>query len=285
MSWAQAIPAIVQIGSQIGSQVMGLFGSKSSADSAQVSYNYSKLLQENQYELNRKTRQTFYQDTRQSLEEAGYNPLLALNQSNSNASYGASMNVTDPRTERLQNKLATLGAVSQAYSNSAQANLHNKNAFATVLNALNNTNQTNANVGLLNSQAQGQQIQNFIQNATGLQTAMATLKNIKAQTSNYHSQNLLNNAQIKVANATANLVSNQAQNVGYSNVVSSAQAQWYKNHPKLAQFGIGAQNFGTPVSNAVHSAKSAMSGLNSGNPFNGPQNVQNAVKVLGALIK
>lgn len=95
----------------IGSNFMGLFGS--SSNSAKKSFEYSKALQQHQYELERKSRQTAYQDTRQSLEEAGYNPLLAVGQQSGSLPVGNQMSVTDPETERLQNSVALANAIAE----------------------------------------------------------------------------------------------------------------------------------------------------------------------------
>ena len=87
------------IGTVIGSiaaalpGILGMLGG-SSANSGLDSFKYSKALQENQYELNRKTRQTAFQDTRSDLEKAGFNPLLAVGSQSQGGSFGASLNST-----------------------------------------------------------------------------------------------------------------------------------------------------------------------------------------------
>lgn len=227
------------IAGAIGSLV-SMFGG--GANSAMLSLEASKELQEHQYNLNRKTRQTAYQDTRQSLENAGYNPLLAVGQQAQGGTFGASLNVQDPKAEQLANRLQTLQTLSQTHINSAQANLANKNAFSTVINALNNTKNTNAQVAQMNAQTIGQQIQNNIQNATGMQTAQATLNNIKANTTNTQAQTALNKAQTTVAQNTAKMVTQQANLLGqqatfqnYQNQSAQAQANWFKQHPQAAQ--------------------------------------------------
>ena len=111
------------VGSALGSLAASFFGGDS--DSAKQSYLYSRALQQHQYELNRKTRQTAYQDTRYSLEQADYNPLLAVGQQANGGTFGATMNVTDPKTENLQNALSVAQANSAIRLNSAQARLAN----------------------------------------------------------------------------------------------------------------------------------------------------------------
>lgn len=98
------------------SSVMGLFG-----NSAKQSYKYSKKLQEHQYALERQSRQTAYQDTRQSLEAAGYNPLLAVSDQSGSLPVGNQMSVTDPATERLTNGIALASAIADLKLKKAQA--------------------------------------------------------------------------------------------------------------------------------------------------------------------
>ena len=106
----------------LGVQTMGLLSSIfGDSNSAAASLAASMALQNHQYELNRKTRQTAYQDTRYSLESAGYNPLLAVGQQAQGGTFGASLSVQDPKSENLQNALATAQMASQAKLNSAQA--------------------------------------------------------------------------------------------------------------------------------------------------------------------
>lgn len=101
---------------QGGSSLMGLFG----GNSAKKSFEYSMALQQHQYDLERKSRQTAYQDTRQSLEAAGYNPLLAVGQQSGSLPVGNQMNVTDPATEKLQNSIALANAIADIKLKKAQ---------------------------------------------------------------------------------------------------------------------------------------------------------------------
>ncbi len=105
----------------MGGKLMGLFGS--SSNSAAKSFEYSKALQQHQYELERQSRKTYYQDARSSLEAANYNPLLAVTGGSSAASLpvGNQMSVTDPKTERLQNGLALANAIADINLKKAQA--------------------------------------------------------------------------------------------------------------------------------------------------------------------
>lgn len=255
--------AIGLAGAILPSLLGGLFGG-SSANSGLDSYKYSRALQEHQYELNRKSRQTSYQDTRYDLEQAGYNPLLAVGQQSNGGTFGSTLNTQDPKSERLQNLLSSMQTASGVHLNSSQAVLNNRNGLATIQNALNNTNQTNANIGLINQQAIGQGIQNNIQSAYGMANMYHTIQNLIAQTGNYKAQSALAHAQVPVAKAltnvytnTAHLVNAQTQGQLSNNVVSARQAQWVKSHPVLSGFGIGMQNVGVPLTTSAVSAVGA----------------------------
>ena len=146
---------------------MGLFSSlfgDSGANSARMSYEYSKALQKHQYELNRKTRQTAFQDTRQSLEEAGYNPLLAVGQQSQGGTYGAGISVQDPKSENLQNALAMANYATQAKLNSAQAFNQIRQGQLTTAQANNLISQSRLNsaqTALSNLQSNAQAINNL----------------------------------------------------------------------------------------------------------------------------
>lgn len=69
-------------GALIGATALGgLFGAGSSALSGLMNYKSAKKLQQHQYDLNRKALREQYQNTRYSLTQAGYNPLLAVGSS------------------------------------------------------------------------------------------------------------------------------------------------------------------------------------------------------------
>lgn len=263
-----AINAAIGIAGALLPSLLGGLSGGSSANSGLDSYKYSRWLQEHQYELNRKTRQTSFQDTRYDLEQAGYNPLLAVGQQSNGGTFGATLNTQDPKSERLQNLLSSIQTASGVHLNSSQAVLNNRNGLATIQNALNNTNQTNANIGLINQQAIGQGIQNNIQSAYGMANMYHTIQNLIAQTGNYKAQSALAHAQIPVAKAlssvytnTAHLVNAQTQGQLNNNVVSARHAQWINNHPILSGFGLGMQQVGVPTGQTVAPLVGAGAGI------------------------
>lgn len=186
-----------------------LFGSDSGSNSAYQSYLYSRELQQHQYDLNRKTRQTAFQDTRHSLTEAGYNPLLAVGQQSQGGTFGATMNVQDPKTENLQNYLGIASLFNQMRLNSAQAYNQYKQGQLTTAQANNLISQSRLN---------------------SAQTSLTNLQQNAQAINNLHlpqvlkSQIRLNNntAQAQLINANANQVSAQANQMNsYTNRINA----------------------------------------------------------------
>ena len=170
----------------------------SGSNSAERSLADSIALQDHQYKLNRKTRQTAFQDTRKSLESAGYNPLLAVGQQAQGGTFGAGLQQTDPRTENLQNVLQSANIASQTRLNSAQAYNQFKQGQLTTAQANNLISQSKLN------SAQ--------QSLTNLQSNAQAITNLHLPQT-LKSQIKLNNnlAQAQMINATSNQVSSQAQ--------------------------------------------------------------------------
>lgn len=208
--------------------ILSLLSSAFSANSAGHSLKASKALMERQYELNRLTRQTAYQDTRQSLVEAGYNPLLAVGQQSQGGSFGASLSVQDPKSENLQNALTSANLASQTKLNSAQAYNQIQQGQLTTAQANNLLSQSKLN---------------------SAQTALTNLQQNAQAINNLHlpqvlkSQIKLNNntAQAQLINANANQVSAQANmmNAGsnrmnaHTNSAVGASQQWRNYNQSL----------------------------------------------------
>lgn len=246
--------------------VMSLFGNKS--NSALQSFEYSKALQQHQYELNRLTRQTSFQDTRQSLEEAGYNPLLAVGNQSNGGTFGASLNVTDPETENLQNRLAKVSALvniaqqrSQAQVNSANAALAQEQSKATVQDVINKTNSTSAQVALLNNQAQSQAIDNEIKRQTGLNSALANIEYIKSTTHSNYSNIALNRAEQALRRAQIGSVNAMTKQTNLQNSAIKAQSDWYNEHPKAASYVNWMNNVVSPTVGAITGATQGYSNV------------------------
>lgn len=254
------------------SAVMGLlnlFGDSGKANSAEMSYQYSKQLQQHQYELNRATRQTAFGDTRQSLEDADYNPLLAVGQQANGGVFGASMSVQDPKSERLANAIGTANAFVNIMQQQSQSKLNSAQSALAEITGKNDTNRlgleslrNSAMVSQLDEQTRGIKIRNDVDQLTLLDTANATLENIRSDTSNKNEQKKLAKAQQNVAKATMGLIGaqtgytyQQTSNARAENSAIQARTRqteattksieannrWVNNHPKQASFtqGVG----------------------------------------------
>lgn len=167
---------------------MGIFsaliGAGSSALSQAMSYQYQKKLMKYQYGLERESRQTAFGDTRQSLEDAGYNPMLATGvQSSSLTPSSTAPSAPDPAS-----------MVSALTASRAQKDEEKRNE---VLNEVDRQRAGNeARVGmqqeaLLRSQTDNQLIKNNIDQLTGLAIAEANLEDIRTHSA-YQKQQIDN---------------------------------------------------------------------------------------------
>lgn len=224
MSKAQAIAGIAS----------GLASFFSGANSAARSLEDSKALQEHQYYLNRRTRRTAFQDTRYSLEQSGYNPLLAVGEQAQGGSFGATLQQKDPATENLENALAAANTASQTKLNSAQAynQIQQGNLTTAQANNLISQSQLNsAQTALTNLQQNAQAINNLhlpqiLKSQIKLNNNQAQAAMINAQSSQVSAQANLMNAQSNRINANTNSAvgasqvwRNYNQSLGYNTTV------------------------------------------------------------------
>lgn len=125
---------------------LGVLGGGTSALSSLANYKYAKNLQSHQYKLNQQALRSQYQNTRYSLTQAGYNPLLAVG-ANAQGFSANSAGVPMDLSTGVQNGVNS--AIALKRSNSEIRNI-------------------NANTGLVTEQTnteKGKQIQMEFQNA------------------------------------------------------------------------------------------------------------------------
>lgn len=133
-----------------GSGLLGLgsygLNQASSAINSKRAWKYSRKAMEYQDQLNRSYTRDSYGLMRTGLEQAGYNPLLALGSSANSAVYSPTMmnSDSDQGTQAFENAINTSSAVSS---------IKNTNA---------NTENVNKNTKLVQEQIEGQQIENKI---------------------------------------------------------------------------------------------------------------------------
>lgn len=277
---AQYGPAISSAVKSVGSKVfnnMGLFSSifGGNSNSAELSYQYSKKLQQHQYELNRLTRQTAFQDTRQSLEESGYNPLLAVNQQAQGGTYGASMNVTDPNTERLNNKMAMISQLvniaqqrSQSKLNSAQSALAQTQSDVGLRQLALQEQRNSAEVANIEEQTRTTKLNNDILEQTGLDKAQQEI-NLLIQNANSEKerqkllkvQRVLTNTQVGEVKATINQTKASTSAIKAQADREKILTGDVKRHPKYYQrmqrFGIFTGSVGNVFSGSAGISGSA----------------------------
>lgn len=109
-----------------GGIISSLISAHSARSSSHRAYKYSRLLQEHQYELNRKALREQYQNSRYSLEQAGYNPLLAVGASAQGVSTGA----TQSPSENIDGSAVVNSALSAAQVGAQIKNTNANSALA-----------------------------------------------------------------------------------------------------------------------------------------------------------
>lgn len=109
-------------GSLLSGVGSALLGSVSSSRSAKRAYEYSRALQEHQYELNRNALREYYSNNRYSLVNAGYNPLLALPGSSANG-FSASSSMPPTENNMAQDFATGLNAMNSALNAKEQRKL------------------------------------------------------------------------------------------------------------------------------------------------------------------
>lgn len=228
----------------------------SSANSARVTEALNRRLMKYQYDLERESKRHSFQDTRDSLEEANYNPLLAVGQQAQGVSVGSGVSALDPATEQVQNASSAITAAAaekqadtQAKLATSQAELNNTTSWSIrgktpyeIEKIAQDTQTSKAQESNLNAnsavqQATQKQIQaqteyqnmvNGVYAQTGLIQALSNIGLTKAQISQSYSSAMANQAQANLANMNSKEI---AQRYG----INEERAKWYKNHPKAAQ--------------------------------------------------
>lgn len=223
----------------IGNLVGGLFG-RSSANSvnanlakqysydkllAEQGYNYSRALNEQlamintgltrqNYELQRESRQTSFVDTRKDLESAGYNPLLALGvQSNSlNPAVTQSGNTFNmPDSNSVFSAVSTAGNIAKIKSDIDSSKYVNDLNLAYAEKA--------------RSETRGQDINNVIQDRTGLTRSLEEINNLRQQGLLSKSQARYYQKQLAVADSNISLNSANALVARSQDVLNKQQSE------------------------------------------------------------
>lgn len=208
------------------------------SNSAKATIDTNKQLMQYQYALERQSRQTSYGDTRKDLESAGYNPLLAIGQQSNYTPVSSGVQANDAETQDVANAnlrantmSSVLGTATSAYSAYNQATNLTKQTASNILSSNFANDLNSARTELTRSQAVGQDIQNAIQNATGLKQAIANLdltnfqKNKLSQDIAESQSNILRNSALAEESRSRKLLNEQqAQTQGH-------YASYMNRHP------------------------------------------------------
>lgn len=219
-----------------------LIGAGSSALSQIMSYAYQKKLMKYEYDLARKSRQTSFGDTRQSLESAGYNPMLATGvQSNSITPSASAPAAPDPAS-----------MVSALASSKAQKDTAKRNEVLNEVDRQRAGNEARVNMqqeALLRSQTDSQELQNDVNRITLLDKAQEELEGMRAHSARERQE--INESKQRIKESKSNITKNMST-VGMINSATSGQNlsneyMRYKNEEER-----GYQSYRKQYPNAVN---------------------------------
>lgn len=251
---------------------VGLFNSLfgKSSNSAKQSLSLNKKLMDYQYKLERESRQHHFEDTRFDLENAGYNPMLAVGQQ-SNYTPVSSGVVPQSGVQESSELATTMAGVSSAMSGIARNKVMNQND---TLNSLGQFALNKSEVNLNNMRADYQAEQNRIQKLTGLTQAMATIKNLESSTS-------ANNSAVKANLASASKAGAEAINQTLENQVKSDEVAYRGRHPYQNALGNFSKATGLNVGDIVKAIGAVGAGVVlKGNPLGGVNSASSALNAI-----
>lgn len=189
------------------------------------SYKYAKKLAKYNYNLERESRQTSYGDTRKSLEDAGYNPMLAVNQQ----SQGLTPSSTGINASSSEIDIA--GAINSAMALRDQVKRNDTLNTVDLQNAENNAISTMQNSALTKAQTENQLIKNDVDKVTALDTAYAQLDDITAHSAKQRQEirNLKQDVQESQSRIIKNLSDVDVNKANVLNVNSATTGQNLRN--------------------------------------------------------
>lgn len=236
-----------------------LYNQQLMAQSAKATQALNQNLMDYQYALERQSRQTSYGDTRIDLENAGYNPLLAVGQQSNITPVSSGVSTDSSQVENANvgaTKLGMLSSIADTINQTSatRSQVKRNNVMNTLdqQNSIANIQKVGAEIGQIFSATRGQEIQNDIQNITGLDKAKAEIDSIVAGTnlsrkqaekvvSDINTNNILvgvYNAQRRAQEAQTGMYNAQTQNINSStkaqNINNALESQWQgiaKRHP------------------------------------------------------
>lgn len=221
------------------------------SNSSKATEALNKNLMDYQYNLERQSRQSSFQDTRKDLESAGYNPLLAVGQQSGYTNVGSGVST---QSEGLENSQLASSAVSMAqqFNDMRNANATVKQSAQRLANDILSSKYTNdltsAQAEKARSETRGQDINNTIENIYGMTRAKLQLENLGMSTKQIK-QSIINSMKqlendTKVANSTSALnYANAKANIHNAFKTKGTSRSTTRNYPGL-NMHIGPLGFG-----------------------------------------
>lgn len=232
------------------------------SNSALATLDVNRQLMNYQYELERASRRSSFNDTKYDLLTAGYNPLLAVGHQSNYTPVSSGVSAIDRETEAINNNASKVSAVSSlanmasnTYATMQQGQRFKSMNMTDLINALSNRSLNAAKIENLNSATIGQDIQNNIQSLVGLDQAVATLRNTQSNTRLNEQQIKKLQSDIVTSNYENLLLQSQAQNNNITSALASQNmpravnaSNWERRHPRLSGFlyGIGKMSGAVP---------------------------------------
>lgn len=183
------------------------------------------------YGLERDSRQTQFQDTRKDLESAGYNPLLALGVQSQGMNPSMTQSNAGFNGADSDAVINAMNSASSAYNNTRQIDQLIRQTDSNISSAK-AQDVVNYNLAeLYHSQERGQDINNTIQSAYGLETANQQLKNLKKDglIKDWQAKEIKQN--IAESMVRASNYSAQTSNLKQQYDIYEPQRRFSKSHP------------------------------------------------------
>lgn len=265
----------------IGSAIAGALGSSlgdilGSVTSALLSYKQQKKLMKYNYDLSRESRQTAFGDTKQSLLNAGYNPILALTGGQSNTITPSTTGSNTDFGNPLASGIDAYSAISSVQSDKARVQnetIQTQNDTARAENEALESMQRQAGTKLDN---ENKYLRNEIDKTTLLDRTLAEIDNIKTNSAKQSQE--VRNLKQDIRESKSRILKNISETVNTDAdtdrrlMENSAEADYYdwrRAHPVLKRADYFGRDTGIKPRDVMSSGASIYGAHKFGKAFKG----------------